>query len=83
MLALLLTGFDKSSIYQYGLFGFVLSGFDPVPRQDSAVVVVSLLSAAMSEQLNMLATLFLVCILQSIAANKGKQNVIIPKNQQV
>ena len=39
MLALLLIGFG---------------GFDPVPRQDSAVFVLSLLSAVMSEQLNML-----------------------------
>ena len=39
MLALLLTGFGKSLIYHYGLLGFVLSGFDPVPRQDFAVLV--------------------------------------------
>ena len=37
MLALLPTGFGKSLIYQYGLF---LSGFDPLPRQDPAVLVV-------------------------------------------
>ena len=50
MLALFLTGFGKSLIYQYGFFGFLLSGFDPVPRQDSALLVVSLLSAVMSEK---------------------------------
>ena len=53
VLALLLTGFGKSLIYQYGLLGFVLSGFDPVPRQDSAVLVVFLLSTVMNEQLYM------------------------------
>ena len=71
VLALLLTGFDKLSIFQYRLFGFVLSSFDPVLHQDSAVVVVSLLSAVMSKQLNM------------IEGNEGKENAIIPKNQQV
>ena len=66
VLALLLTGFGKSLIYQYGRLGFVLSGFDPVPRQDSAVLVVFLLSSVMSEQLYMLEAFLFVCILQSI-----------------
>ena len=56
MVTLLPTGFGKSFIYQYGLFGFLLIGFDSVPREDSALLVVSLLSAVMSEELNMLMT---------------------------
>ena len=59
VLALLLTGFGKSLINQYGIFGFVLSGFDSqVPRQDSTVLVVSLLSAVISEQIYMLEAFF-------------------------
>ena len=66
--ASLLTGFGMQSlIYQYGLLGFILSGFDPVPRQDSAVPVVFLLSSVLSEQLYMLEAFLFVCILQSIA----------------
>ena len=53
-------------IYQCGLLGFVLSGFDPVPRLDSAVLVVFLLSSVMNEQLYMLEVFLFVCILQSI-----------------
>lgn len=83
MLALLLTGFAKSLIYQYvqqlGLFYFVPSRFDPV-REDSAVLVVFPLSAVVTKQLNKLEEFVNVCILQSIIENEGKQNVqTIPK----
>ena len=47
-----------------GGFGidWYISGFVPVPRQDSAVLVVSLLSAVMSEEKYMLeAFCFFVC----------------------
>ena len=50
MLAFLLTGFGKSLIYQFGLLGIVLSGFDPVTRHDSAVFVVFLLSSDSNER---------------------------------
>lgn len=52
MLAVLLTGFAKSLIYQYvqqlGLFYFVPSRFDPV-REDSVVLVVFPLSAVVTK----------------------------------
>ena len=59
----------------------MLSGFDPVPRQDSAVLVVSLLSAVMSEELYMLeAFFFRLHSAKYRKENEGKQKVIIPKN---
>ena len=66
VLALLLTRFGKSLIYQYGLLRFVLSGFDPVPRQDSAVLAVFLLSSVMSEQPYMLEAFLFVRIQQTM-----------------
>ena len=73
----------QSLIYQYGLLGFILSGFDPVPRQDSAVPVVFLLSSVMSEQLYMVEAFLFVCIISAMyrIENEGKQQVIILKNQ--
>ena len=71
--ALLLTGLGKSLIYQYGLFGFLLSGFDPVPRQDPAVLVVVSSKRSNERGAIHVGSVFFVCILQSIA-KKMKAN---------
>ena len=56
-LAVFLAGFGKSLIYQCRLFHGVLKGFDPV-HQDSAVFVLSLLSAVMRKQLKEVRSVF-------------------------
>ena len=66
-LPLLLTGFGKSLIYQYRLLSVDVSGFDPAPRQDSAVLVVFLQRSGMNEELYMLEAFLFVCILKIIA----------------
>ena len=81
VLAMLLSGFGKSFIYQYSdfLHDFVISGFDLV-RQGSAALIVSHLSAVARGQLNKLEPFFTSAFCKE---NEDKQKVTIPKNLHV
>ena len=81
VLALLLTGFGKSLIYQYGLLGFVLSGLDPVQRRFCRACCVSSKLSNEREAIHVRSVFIRLHSAKYRIGNEDKQTVIIPKNQ--
>lgn len=81
VLAVLLTGFGKSLIYQVlpPIFNFVRRGCEP-EQEDSVVIVISPLNALMREQVQKLQQFLNVCVLQSNVNEEGQDSVVIPQH---